>query len=135
MTGKNGQDLVPCNSYQPGTELYEVGYGKPPKATRFKKGQSGTPKGRPRKRQSMKGLLEEQLASTITITEAGEPRQITRLDAFLQSLMARAIKGDNRAADHLLKLMDQLDVAGPSDDGPPVVNIVIEGVSPPERDD
>lgn len=28
----------------------EVGYGRPPKSTRFKKGQSGNPRGRPRNR-------------------------------------------------------------------------------------
>jgi hypothetical protein len=31
------------------TKNYEVGYAKPPQSTRFKKGQSGNPKGRPRK--------------------------------------------------------------------------------------
>jgi len=30
-------------------EAYEVGYGKPPKATRFQKGKSGNPSGRPKK--------------------------------------------------------------------------------------
>ena len=29
------------------TDRYEVGYGKPPKNTRFKKGMSGNPGGRP----------------------------------------------------------------------------------------
>lgn len=28
---------------------YKIGYAKPPKATRFKKGQSGNPNGRPRR--------------------------------------------------------------------------------------
>ena len=30
-------------------EAYEIGYGKPPKATRFQKGKSGNPSGRPKK--------------------------------------------------------------------------------------
>ena len=35
---------------EPGS--YEVGYGKPPKHTQFKKGQSGNPKGRPKQVQA-----------------------------------------------------------------------------------
>jgi hypothetical protein len=31
------------------SDSYEVGYGKPPKDTQFKKGSSGNPKGRPKK--------------------------------------------------------------------------------------
>ena len=37
------------NERRPG-DPYEVGFGKPPERTRFKKGRSGNPKGRPRKK-------------------------------------------------------------------------------------
>jgi len=42
---------------------YEVGYGRPPKATRFKPGCSGNPKGRPKGSKAPKTLLEEALSS------------------------------------------------------------------------
>ncbi len=38
---------------------YEVGYGKPPAASRFKKGQSGNPKGRPKVTKNVSNMLEE----------------------------------------------------------------------------
>ena len=40
---------------------YEVGYGKPPLHTRFQKGKSGNPKGRPRGKKNMSTLLSTAL--------------------------------------------------------------------------
>ena len=37
---------------------YDVGYGKPPKATRFRKGQTGNPKGRPKTSKNVGTMLE-----------------------------------------------------------------------------
>jgi hypothetical protein len=36
---------------QPRQSTYDVGYGKPPADTSFKPGQSGNPKGRPKRRE------------------------------------------------------------------------------------
>ena len=51
------------------SEDYEIGYGRPPKQTRFKPGQSGNPKGRPRGRKNVHTILEETLYRPVTITE------------------------------------------------------------------
>jgi hypothetical protein len=40
---------------------YEVGYGKPPRHSRFVKGQSGNPRGRPPGAKNMKTLLTKAL--------------------------------------------------------------------------
>src|SRR5215469_15592455 len=50
---------------------YEVGYGKPPRHTRFKKGQSGNPRGRPCGSKNLKTLLSEALSEPVIITENG----------------------------------------------------------------
>jgi hypothetical protein len=42
---------------------YEVGYGKPPRETRFAKGQSGNPRGRPSGAKNFATLLREALTS------------------------------------------------------------------------
>src|ERR1700722_1671568 len=41
---------------------YAIGYGKPPVETRFQKGQSGNPEGRPRGRKSLVTLLGDALS-------------------------------------------------------------------------
>ena len=42
---------------------YEVGYGKPPRHSRFVKGRSGNPRGRPPGTKNLKTLLSEALKS------------------------------------------------------------------------
>ena len=60
-----------------------VGYGKPPEQTKFKKGQSGNPAGRPRGSRNLKSLINRELNSTITIEQAGKKR---RFDERMRSL-------------------------------------------------
>ena len=54
---------------------YEVGYGKPPKAGRFKPGQSGNPRGRPKGTLNLKTDLQQELAERISVREGD--RQLT----------------------------------------------------------
>jgi hypothetical protein len=93
---------------------YAVGYGKPPAGTRFQKGHSGNPKGRPRVRRSPQEVIEAALRDNITVMENGVPRRIEMREAFVKSIIARAIKGDTRAAGLLLRLMQIAQVIGPT---------------------
>lgn len=84
---------------------YEVGYGKPPTAARFKPGRSGNPRGRPKGARGVARLLSDTLAQKITVTEGGQSRRISKLEALILSLVTKAIKGDVRAMAPLLKLI------------------------------
>lgn len=83
---------------------YKVGYKRPPKATQFKPGQSGNPKGRPKGVKNLATDLKEELEERITVTEGGKPLQVTKQRAMFKTLMAKALKGDSRAANVLINL-------------------------------
>lgn len=84
-------------------EHYEVGYGKPPRNTQFKKGQSGNPKGRPKGTRNFKTDLEEELAELVQVTEGGTVHQISKQRAVQKRTVERALSGDMRAADLVVK--------------------------------
>jgi len=74
-----------------------VGYRKPPLAARFRKGQSGNPKGRPRGRRSQLPY-EAVLGQEVIIRENGRERRVTAAEAFLLQLSKRGLEGDSVAA-------------------------------------
>jgi Family of unknown function (DUF5681) len=88
---------------------YEVGYGKPPRHTRYSKGQSGNPKGRQRGARNLSTLLAEALNEHVVITENGERRKISKRQAFVKQLVNRALKGDPRSEKHLLDLLQKIE--------------------------
>ena len=78
-------------------EESNVGYRKPPRNTRFTKGQSGNPAGRPRGRHR-EAPYEAVLGQMVKIREGGAERQVTAAEAFLLQLTKRALEGDDTAA-------------------------------------
>ena len=76
---------------------YEVGYGKAPASTRFRKGKSGNPRGRPRGRRN-EPPYEAVLGQMVTIREDGAERQVTAAEAFLLHMTKRGLEGDTAAA-------------------------------------
>lgn len=83
---------------------YEVGYGRPPKATRFKAGRSGNPKGRPKKARSVKTEVLEVLQMPVAIGSGGKRKTISTLRAALIRLREKALNGDLRALKEMLAL-------------------------------
>src|SRR5215203_4534721 len=84
---------------------YEVGYGRPPKATQFKPEQSGNPKGRKKGSKNLKSQFCDTLGEMVTITEGGKPRKVTRFTGAVLSLTTRLTKGDAKCADALQRLV------------------------------
>ncbi len=83
---------------------YRIGYGKPPKATQFKKGKSGNPRGRPKGRRNLATDLAAELNEHVTVREEGRSRRISKQRALIKSLMAKALQGDVRATTAFLAL-------------------------------
>lgn len=75
------------------SDNYEVGYGKPPKSTQFKKGVSGNPKGRPKKPLDFDEDLLRESRSLVTINENGQRRRISKLAAVFKQLTNKAASG------------------------------------------
>jgi len=87
------------------SDEYEVGYGKPPKHSRFKKGKSSNPNGRPKGTKNLRTDLIEELGEKIPVREGDRPTKISKQRAFVKTLVARSLKGDARAATTLMNLM------------------------------
>lgn len=83
---------------------YEVGRGKPPKHSRFRKGQSGNAKGRPKKSRNFNTDLDEVLDQPVTLNENGKTKTVSSQLAALKRLREKALNGDARALDRLLAL-------------------------------
>jgi len=99
---------------------YKIGYGKPPKATRFKRGKSGNPKGRPKGSLNLATDLTAELGEHITVREDGRPRKVSKQRALIKSLMAKALQGDVRATTSLLALYARVITEPPPDDNQPI---------------
>lgn len=84
---------------------YDVGYGKPPAANRFKKGQSGNPKGRPKGKRNASSVILRALAVKVVINENGRRREVTKFEAALTQLANKAAQGDIRAVNLAIALV------------------------------
>jgi Family of unknown function (DUF5681) len=96
---------------------YKVGYRKPPKRNRFKPGQSGNPKGRPRGTRNFKTDVKSTLNTLVKLTRDGKSHKVSTQKAMLLRLLEKALSGDVRALDRLIFLAqayndDELVAAG-----------------------
>jgi hypothetical protein len=86
----------------------KVGYRRPPRRTRFKKGQSGNPNGRPQGRANAKTIVSRAISEKVTIREGETERAVTKLEGMLQAHLIKAIKGDARSASLVINLVTRL---------------------------
>jgi len=88
---------------------YEVGYGKPPRSTRFKKGQSGNPRGRPSGSKNLSTLLSEALNEPVIVTENGRRRKITKREAIVRQVVDCSATPDLRAVRIVFDLLRDIE--------------------------
>jgi len=86
-------------------ETGSVGYCNPPERTRFKKGQSGNPHGRPKGTLNTATVLERALREKVVINENGKRKAITKLEAAFKQLANKAASGELNAVKLLTALV------------------------------
>jgi Family of unknown function (DUF5681) len=82
-----------------------VGYRRPPVHSRFKKGQSGNPRGRPNRVPDFMEDAAEILGGTVTGQAKGKPITLPAVQAMFRTLCRQALKGDNQALRRVIELM------------------------------
>ena len=87
----------------PPDDEQKVGYGRPPRGTRWKKGQSGNPRKKPKRTESVVDLIDRLLLSQVKLTLNGEAKNVTALEAIISQLQLKEMAGSARASKVLLK--------------------------------
>lgn len=90
--------------------MSESGYKNPPKHSRFQKGRSGNPAGRPKGSKNTLKLLDAVLEQEIKIQQEGKTISITKKQAMLMQLVNVAVRGEIKAIAALFPYMMQLDM-------------------------
>lgn len=101
-----------------------VGYRRPPQATRFQKGRSGNPKGRPRARHRQIPY-DSVLGQMVTVREDGRERRITAAEAFILQLTQKGLAGDSAAARASLSAIEEARAKRGSPEDGEMLRIVI----------
>ncbi|SLN72147.1 DUF5681 domain-containing protein [Oceanibacterium hippocampi] len=103
-TGQGNRNL-PALRPPPAAD-YEVGYGKPPAHSRFRKGQSGNPRGRPKgarnrlpapQEEKLKEIILAESYRPITVRDGGREVTVPMAQAVMRAIAVKAAKGDHRS--------------------------------------
>ena len=91
-----------------------IGYKKPPDHTRFKKGQSGNPKGRPKGSKNFATVVDNTVNRPVSVSENGRRRTITKLEASLTQLFNKSASGDLGAIRTMIPVVQMVEGRSPS---------------------
>lgn len=92
-----------------GGEPYRVGYGRPPVASRFRKGASGNPKGRPKGSPSLQDLMAREARRHVKVKTADGVEAVPKIDVLVRKLYAKALEGDLGASRLIMQSLTGLD--------------------------
>jgi hypothetical protein len=86
-------------------EAPKIGYRNTPRHTRFKPGQSGNPRGRPRTRRTLADVVEHTMAMPVPVTVKGRRKTVPTITALVWRLREKALGGDLRSLQMLISLI------------------------------
>ena len=86
-----------------------VGYGKPPKHTRFRPGQSGNPNGRPPKSKNTRTVLKDLLYEQVPVQRGRQRVRMTRLEIMILATIKKATAGDTRAYRNIMRWAEHIE--------------------------
>jgi hypothetical protein len=85
---------------------YEVGYARTPVSGRYKLGDVGNPKGRPKKMKTVGQIIDDAMMMRIKVEENGRSRTVTAQELIIFNLVRLAARSDLRAIRALFALRD-----------------------------
>ncbi len=88
---------------------YQIGYKKPPVATRFKKGNRANPRGRPRGSKNLATLLERALDAAADADASETHGRLTKRELVVARLVERSAGADLAATKLLFELLRKVD--------------------------
>lgn len=94
---------------------YEVGYGKPPKSGRFKKGKSGNPSGRSKKPKAFGESFMAELARNIEYKENGKLKKQPAVKLIIRRLVHQATTGNMAAFKEIARFLEQYEAVLPTE--------------------
>lgn len=94
---------------------YDVGFGKPPRSTRFKPGNTYGRRGRPKGAENLQTILAEEFEAKIEVNDAGRRRKLSKRRVAVRQLANKVASGDTKAFTLYVELLRKTGQLAPSE--------------------